>query len=503
MTTRRAFIQAGTAFATCFAVGAGRSRAADAPGVTASEIKFGQTMPYSGPLSVLGVIGRAEAAYFQMINDMGGVNGRKLEFVSLDDAYSPPKTVEQTRRLIEAEQVAFIFGSFGGATTLATRQYLNDNKIPQIFVSSAADLVSDPAHFPWTLGLNPAISTEARVYAKHLLANRPDAKLGVLYQNDTLGRGFVTGIRDGLGASRASMIVKEVSYEVSDPSVDSQVATLQAAGADALIIAATSRAGAQAIRKAADLGWTPDRYLFSGASSIVGTLKPAGLAKSTGVISATYAKDPSDPRWAEDPGYKAWADFVAKRMTAKEFGDNAAVYGFNAAAVMVQVLKQCGDDLSRENILRQALNLRGFTPPMGLPGSAIETAPDNYLPIQQLQLAKFGGESIEGAADVFAVSQCDVPPHLGRTGGDTRGIAEAVRAEQGLGLGRGGVQNLAGQRGGGDMRQVARTAHERIVQFRGEGHDPAADGLPKFLDLLERGPVGFARGGDHADGILE
>jgi branched-chain amino acid transport system substrate-binding protein len=398
MTTRRAFIQAGTAFAACFAIGVGRSHAADAPGVSASEIKFGQTMPYSGPLSVLGVIGRAEAAYFQMINDMGGVNGRKLDFVSLDDAYSPPKTVEQTRRLIEEEQVAFIFGSFGGATTLATRQYLNDNKTPQIFVSSAADLVADPTHFPWTLGLNPAVSTEARVYAKHILANRPDAKIGVLYQNDTLGRGFVAGIRGGAGAST---VVKDVSYEISDPLVDSQVVTLQAAGVDALIIAATSRAAAQAIRKAADLGWTPDRYLFSGASSVVGTLKPAGLDKSMGVISATYAKDPSDPRWAVDPGYKAWADFAAKRLSPKELGDNAAVYGFNAAAVMVQVLRQCGDDLSRQNIMRQALNLKAFTPPMGLPGTTIETAPDNYLPIQQLQLAKFSGERWELLGDII------------------------------------------------------------------------------------------------------
>jgi ABC-type branched-subunit amino acid transport system substrate-binding protein len=332
---------------------------------------------------------------------MGGVNGRKLEFVSLDDAYNPAKTVEQTRRLIEQEQVAFLFGSFGGATTLATRQYLNENKTPQIFVSSAADLVADPAHFPWTLGLNPAISTEARVYAKHILSNRPYAKIGVLYQNDTLGQGFVAGIRDGVGASRASTIVKEASYEVGDPSVDSQVATLQTAGVDALIIAATSRAASQAIRKGADLGWTPDRYLFSGASSIVGTLKPAGLDKSRGVISAIYAKDPSDPRWAEDAGFKAWADFVAKRMSPKEFGDNAAVYGFNAAAVMVQVLKQCGDDLSRENVMRQALNLNGFAPPMALPGSTIDTAPDNYFPIQQLQLARFSGERWELLGDLI------------------------------------------------------------------------------------------------------
>jgi len=400
MTTRRDFIQIGTAFAACFAAGVGRSLAADAPGVNASEIKFGQTMPYSGPLSVLGVIGRVEAAYFQMINDTGGVNGRKLNFVSLDDAYNPSRTVEQTRRLIEEEQVAFIFGSFGGVTTLAARQYLNDNKTPQIFVSSAADLVADPARFPWTLGLNPAISTEAHVYVKHVLASRPDAKIGVLYQNDTLGHGFAAGVRDGLGASKDAMLVKEVSYEVSDPSVDSQVSTLQTAGVDTLIIAATSRAAGQAIRRAADLGWTPDRYLFSGAASIVGTLKPAGLDKSKGVISAIYAKDPSDPRWAEDAGYKAWADFVAKRLSPKEFADNAAVYGFNAAAVMVQVLKQCGDDLSRENILRQALNLKGFTPPMGLPGTTIDTAPDNYLPVQQLQLARFSGERWEWLAGV-------------------------------------------------------------------------------------------------------
>jgi ABC-type branched-subunit amino acid transport system substrate-binding protein len=287
-----------------------------------------------------------------MINEQGGVNGRKLTLVSLDDAYSAPKTVEQTRRLIEQEQVAFIFGQFGGFTGLAVRQYLNDNKIPQLFGATAADIVGDPERYPWTIGLNPAISTEAHIYAKYILANNPNGKIAVLYQNDALGKGFVTGMHEGVGAANAPMIVKEASYELSDPTVDSQIITLQGSGADTLIIGATNKAAAQAIRKAADLGWSPDRFLFNGASSIVGTLKPAGLEKSKGVITANYGKDPNDPRWKDDPGIKQWQAFASKYLNAADFTNVIGLYGFTAGLLIAQVLKQCGDDLSRENIMR-------------------------------------------------------------------------------------------------------------------------------------------------------
>jgi branched-chain amino acid transport system substrate-binding protein len=286
MVSRRSFLQSSAATVIASASGIPAALAANAPGVTDAEIKIGQTFPYSGPASGYGAIARAQAAYFKMINEKGGVNGRKLNLISLDDAYSAPKTVEQTRRLIEEDGVAFTFQSFGGFTNLAVRPYLNANKVPQLFVAAGADQLDDPQNFPWTIGFNPATSTEGRVYAKHILATKPGAKIGVLYQNDQLGKTFLAGVRDALGAEHAGQLVKEVSYEVADPTVDSQVITLQGAGVDALIIAATAKPAAQAIRKVYDLGWTPERYLFFGAASIAATLKPAGLEKSKGLITA-------------------------------------------------------------------------------------------------------------------------------------------------------------------------------------------------------------------------
>jgi branched-chain amino acid transport system substrate-binding protein len=401
MITRRVLLQSAAAAAAYSACASRPAHAENAPGVTDTEIKIGQTMPYSGPASGYGLIGRAEAACFQMINEQGGVNGRKLDFISLDDGYSAPKTVEQTRRLIEQEHVAFIFGSLGGFTNLAIRQYLNDNKIPHLFLATAADIVADPEHYPWTIGLNPAISTEAHIYAKYVLATKPNAKIGVLYQNDALGKGFITGMREGVGAANASMIVKEVSYEVPDPTVDSQIITLQASGADTLIIGATPKAAAQAIRKAYDLGWAPDRFLFNGASSIVTTLTPAGLEKSKGVITAAYGKDPNDPRWKDDPWIKEWRDFTAKYLSAADFKDVTALYGYTAALLMIQVLKQCGNDLLRENIMRQALNIKGFMGPAALPGAKLNTSPTNYFPIRQMQLSRFNGETWELFGDLM------------------------------------------------------------------------------------------------------
>jgi branched-chain amino acid transport system substrate-binding protein len=402
MVSRRRFLQYTAAATAALTSGVRAAHAANAPGVTDTEIKIGQTMPYSGPASAYSAIGRTEIAYFKMINEMGGVNGRRINFISLDDGYSPPKTVEQTRRLIEQEQVAFIFGTLGGVTNLAIRQYLNDLKIPQLFGAAAADQLGDPQHYPWTMGLNPAIATEVHIYARRILATKPDAKIGLLFQNDSLGKTFQTALREGLGAEHAAMMVKDVSYEVADPTVDSQIVSLQEAGVDTLIIGATSKAAAQAIRKAYDIGWTPDRYLFVSSSSVAGVLKPAGLDKAKGIITAAYGKDPNDPRWKDDPGYKQWAAFTEKYLSPAQLGDGFAVYGFFAGMVMVHVIKQCGDDLSRENIMRQATNIKDLELPMALPGVRLNTSPDNYYPVRQMQLSKFNGESWELFGEMFS-----------------------------------------------------------------------------------------------------
>ena len=402
MVSRRMFLQSSAGAAVAAASGVPAAWAANAPGVTDAEIKIGQTFPYSGPASGYGAIARAEAAYFKMINEKGGINGRKLNLISLDDGYSAPKTVELTRRLVEEDRVAFIFQTFGGFTNLAIRPYLNENKVPQLFGAAGADQLDDPQHFPWTVGFNPATSTEGRIYAKHILATKPDAKIGVLYQNDQLGKTFLAGVRDALGAEHAGQLIKEVSYEVTDPTVDSQVITLQGAGVDALIIAALSKPAAEGIRKVYDIGWTPERYLFFGASSIAATLKPAGLEKSKGLITAGYLKDPPAPHWQDDPGFKEWAAFATKYMSPTDVREQLAVYGFTTAATMVHVLEQCGDDLSRENILRQALAIKDLELPMLLPGVKINTSRDNYFLIRQMQLARFNGELWEPFGELIS-----------------------------------------------------------------------------------------------------
>jgi branched-chain amino acid transport system substrate-binding protein len=391
-----------SAAAVAFTAGASPSRAANAPGVTDTEIKIGQTMPYSGPASAYGVIGKADAAYFKMINDQGGVNGRKINLISLDDGYSPPKTVEQVRRLVEQEQVAFLFQTLGTPPNAAIRQYLNDNKVPQLFVATGAAIFGDPQHFPWTIGLQPNYQIEARIYAKHILATKPDAKIGVLYQNDGFGKDYLIGLKDVLGPDKASMIVKDASYETSEPTVDSQVVTLQGSGADILLIAATPKFAAQAIRKAFDIGWTPVRYVSNVSNSITSVMKPAGFEKAKGLITGNYNKDPNDPTWKDDAGYKEYAAFVAKYMSPVDLSDANTVNGFAASAVMVQVLKQCGNDLSRENIMKQALNLKDFQGAMVLPGIKVNTSADNYYPLRQLQLSTFNGVSWELFGNVIS-----------------------------------------------------------------------------------------------------
>jgi branched-chain amino acid transport system substrate-binding protein len=395
MTTRRTFLQSSAAAAAAVATSGWPARAENAPGITDTEIKIGQTMPYSGPASAYGVIGKADVAYFKMINDQGGINGRKINLISLDDAYSPPKTVEQVRRLVEQEQVAFLFNTLGTPCNAAIHQYVNDNKVPQLFVATGASMFADPQHFPWTIGWQPNYQTEARIFAKHILASKPDAKIGVLYQNDGFGKDYLIGLKDGLGADHAGMVIKEVSYETSEPTVDSQIVTLQGSGADVFLIAATPKFAAQAIRKTFDLGWTPVRYMTDVSQSIATVMKPAGVEKSKGVITAVYGKDPTDARWKDDPGFKEYAAFVAKYMSPNELIDANVVYGFGSSATMVQVLKQCGNDLSRENIMRQAANLKDLELPMGLPGLRINTSPTNFSPIRQEELATFNGESWE------------------------------------------------------------------------------------------------------------
>jgi branched-chain amino acid transport system substrate-binding protein len=395
MITRRFLLQSAATAAAYSVQGFGAARAENAPGVTDTEIKIGQTMPYSGPVSAYGVIGRTEAAYFKMINEQGGVNGRKINLISLDDAYSPPKTVEQVRRLVEQEPVAFLFNTLGTPPNTAIRQYLNDNKIPQLFVATGAAKWNDPKHFPWTMGFQPNYQLEARIYAQHILKIKPDGKIGVLYQNDDYGKDYLIGLRDGLGADHAGMVIKEVSYETSEPTVESQIVTLQGSGADVFLIAATPKFAAQAIRKAYDIGWTPVRYLNNVSASIATVLKPAGLEKSKGAITAIYEKDATDARWKEDAGFKQFAAFIAKYMSPNDLIDLNAAYGFCAAPTLLQVLKQCGNDLSRDNVMRQAANLKDLELPMLLPGIKVNTSPDNFSPIRQEALATFNGESWE------------------------------------------------------------------------------------------------------------
>jgi branched-chain amino acid transport system substrate-binding protein len=402
MLSRRRFLQSSVAAAVLFAPRVQAARAENAPGVTDTEIKIGQTIPYSGPASAYGVIGRTEAAYFKMINEQGGVNGRKITFISVDDAYSPPRTVEQVRRLVEQEHVAFLANTLGTPPNAAIRQYLNDNKVPQLFVLSGAPMFADPDRYPWTMGYIPSYKTEARIYAKHILATKPDANIAVLYQNDDFGKGYLNGLRDGLGADRAGMIAKEASYETAEPTVDSQVVTLHGSGADVLIIAAVPKFAAQAIRKSYDLGWAATRYLTYVSASVATVLKPAGLEKSKGLITAGFVIDVTDPPWKDHPDVKAWKAFTDKYMSATEFADGLATWGFGCAATVVQVLKQCESDLSRESIMRQAANLKDFHAPLLFPGIALNTSPTNYSPIRQLQLETFNGANWEPIGDVLS-----------------------------------------------------------------------------------------------------
>jgi branched-chain amino acid transport system substrate-binding protein len=363
-----------------------------APGVSDTEIRFGQTMPYSGPASAYGTFGRVEAAYFAMINEQGGVNGRKLTLLSLDDGYSPPKTLEQTRRLIEQENVAFLFQSLGTPTGIVVRKYINENGVPQLFQGSGATLWGDREHFPWSIGWQPSYQTEGAIYGRYLRETRPDAKVAVLYQNDDAGHDYFAGFKAGLGAEAAQrMIVAVQTYEVSDPTPDSQILNLRSSGADVLFDNATPKFAAQAIRKVYDIGWRPTHFLTSVAASVAAVLKPAGFEKAQGLISAEYLKDPTDPQWKDDKGIGDWLAFMRTYYPKGNTTDIFNVYGYAVAQTLVQVLKQWGDDLSRENIMKQAANL-DMDLPVLLPGIKVHTTPTDFFPIKQMRLARFAGE---------------------------------------------------------------------------------------------------------------
>jgi branched-chain amino acid transport system substrate-binding protein len=362
------------------------------PGVTDTEIKIGNTVPYSGPASSYGTIGKAEAAYFRMLNDQGGVNGRKINFISYDDALSPPKTVEQVRKLVEEDGVLLMFAPLGTPTNSAIQRYLNQKKVPQLFVATGATKWNDPAHFPWTIGWQPNYQSEGHVYAAYILEHQPNAKIGVLFQNDDFGKDYLKGLKDGLGDKAKSMIVVEAPYETTDPTVDSQIISMKSAGVDVFVDTGIPKFAAQGIRKATEIGWKPLHILGSISASVGGTLKPAGLENGKGIISDAYLKGSTDPQWKDDPGYRDWLAFMDKYYPEGDKTDAFNVYGPSLCQTLVQVLKQCGDDLTRENIMKQAANLHDFTVPMLLPGITINTSPTDFAPIKQLQMQRFDGE---------------------------------------------------------------------------------------------------------------
>jgi branched-chain amino acid transport system substrate-binding protein len=398
MAAKASFITA----AALLALAASTAAAENAPGVTAAEIKIGQTMPYSGPASAYGVIGKTELAFFKMINDNGGVNGRKIVLLSEDDGYNPAKTVEQTRKLVESDNVAFILSSLGTATSTATEKYLNDRKIPQLFLMTGADKFGDYRDFPWTMGYQPSYRIEAVAYGKYILKVRPQAKIAVLFQNDDFGKDYVNGLKEALGARYASMVVKEASYEVTDTTLDTQVIALQASGADTLLMAATPKFAAQAIRKVYTISWKPALFFMSNVSaSATAVFEAVGRDKATGIISAGYQKDPDDQAMANDAGMREFKEFMHHYMPDADANDFNYVTGYNVGLMVVHMLKQCGNDLSRENIMRQAVNFRNVELPMLLPGIRVNTSPTNYHPLRQLLLMRWNGHVWEHFGEVL------------------------------------------------------------------------------------------------------
>jgi len=379
---------------TIVATGATAQKRYDA-GASDTEIKIGQTMPYSGPASAYATIGKVQAAYFRMINESGGIRGRKIALLSYDDGYNPTKTVEQVRKLVESDEVLLTFQILGTAPNAAVQKYLNTKKVPQLFAATGATRFTDPEHFPWTMGFNPNYQTEGRVYARFILDNYPAAKIGVLYQNDDLGRDYLSGLKDGLGVKAATMIVAEVPYEVTDPTINSQIVRLQAAGADLLYDIATPKFATQSIKKIAEMGWKPIHILTINSTSIGGVLAPAGLENAKGIVSVNYGKDPADPTWNDDPGMKKWRAFMDKYYPDGDKNSSFNTYGYGTAQLMAGVLEMCGDELTRENVMKQATNLKDVVGDLTLPGMSLNTTPTDYRINKQLQMMRFNGERWE------------------------------------------------------------------------------------------------------------
>jgi branched-chain amino acid transport system substrate-binding protein len=393
-TTRLATAAAAFAFIAATSSGALAQKKYDT-GATDTEIKVGSIMPYSGPASAYGIIGKTQAAYFNKINAEGGINGRKINFISYDDGYSPPKAVEQARKLVESDEVLFIFNPLGTPSNSAIQKYMNAKKVPQLFVATGATKWNDPKEFPWTMGWQPNYQSEGRIYAKYLMKEKPNGKIGILYQNDDFGKDVLKGLKDGLGAKGASMIIAEEPYETSVPTVDSQIVALKSKGADVFVSITTPKFGAQSIKKVAELGWKPLFILNNVASSTGSVIKPAGFENAQGVISATYGKDPTDPQWKDDAGVKNFDAFLAKYFPEANRADSSVVYGYSSAQTLVHVLKAAGNDLTRANVMKQAASIKDLQLEMSLPGIKLNTSATDFAPIEQLQMMQFKGERWE------------------------------------------------------------------------------------------------------------
>ncbi len=369
-------------------------------GANDKEIKIGGISPYSGPASAYGTIGKSIGAYFDKVNAEGGINGRRIKWISLDDGYNPAKTVEQARKLVEEEEVLFLFNTLGTPPNSAIHRYMNQKKVPQLFVATGATKWGDPKNFPWTMGWQPNYQAESKIYASHILETRPNAKIAVIYQNDDYGKDYLKGFEDGLGDKAKTMIVSKISYEVTDPTIDSQMVTMKASGADVFFNITTPKFAAQAIKKAAEIGWKPVHYLNNVSASVGSVLVPAGLDNAVGLISTQYLKDPTDPQWATDKAYLDWLEYMKKYYPGGDLKDASNVFGYNVAQGVVQVLKQAGDNLTRENIMKQAASM-DFTLPMLLPGVNVKTGPDDFYPIEREQLIRFTGKSWERFGKVY------------------------------------------------------------------------------------------------------